>query len=197
MNTIALAALVKMTLPSRTLRFCDGGFIEYASETYRSGDSLYGTIGDVRVPAEKVGDTVPSIIMQLLPPDTTAPVEISEPGNQTSRVQFYIVEYDVETGVVTTGDTIFNGQLDQMVLSRSSNSLSMSISIVGLTERLFEQNIGNSMNPVWHKSVWPGELGHDNGTGLSKPIAWGVEAPGAATTMVSSGSTKKKKGKGQ
>src|SRR3546814_1850748 len=53
----------------------------------------------------------------------------------------------------------------------------VAVSVVSLAERLFELNIGNSLNSAWHKSVWPGELGHDNATGLSIPVAWGVESP--------------------
>src|SRR3546814_14440890 len=61
----------------------------------------------------------------------------------------------------------------------------VAVSVVSLAERLFELNIGNSLNSAWHKSVWPGELGHDNATGLSIPVAWGVESPrsgGGGTT---------------
>src|SRR3546814_8736110 len=48
-------------------------------------------------------------------------------------------------------------------------SRELAVSVVSLAERLFELNIGNSLNSAWHKSVWPGELGHDNATGLSIP----------------------------
>src|SRR3546814_15904051 len=61
----------------------------------------------------------------------------------------------------------------------------VAVSVVSLAERLFELNIGNSLNSAWHKSVWPGELGHDNATGLSIPVEWGVESPrssGVGTT---------------
>src|SRR3546814_12561704 len=61
----------------------------------------------------------------------------------------------------------------------------VAVSVVSLAERLFELNIGNSLNSAWHKSVWPGDLGHDNETGLSIPVAWGVDSPrsrGAGTT---------------
>src|SRR3546814_10142793 len=61
----------------------------------------------------------------------------------------------------------------------------VAVSVVSLAERLFELNIGNSLNSAWHKSVWPGELGHDKATGLSLPVAWGVESPrssGGGTT---------------
>ncbi len=177
MNTVALTGLVKIELPSRTLRFCDGAFFEYNGEIYRSEDDVFGTIGALQTMPEGVGDVVPAINMVLLPPDTTAPIELSQPGNQTARVQFVIAEYDAETGLITTGDVFFSGQIDQSVLTVGRTKNELTVSVVSLAERLFERNIGNTLNSVWHQSIWPGELGHNNATGLTVPVAWGVEAP--------------------
>lgn len=182
MNQIALTGLVKIELPGRTLRFCDGGFFTYESETYRSRDAVFGTIGALQTMSESVGDVVPAITLTILPPSVTAPAEISQPGNQTSPVKFIIGEFDPETNVISTGDIEFYGQIDQTVLNRSATRYDLSVVVVSLAERLFERNIGNTMNPTWHKSVWPGELGQDNATGLTTPVAWGVEAaPGGGT----------------
>src|SRR5690606_3785725 len=90
---------------------------------------------------------------------------------------FWIAEYDVATGIISTADVQFDGQIDQTVFSSGRGTKELSMSIVSLAERLFEGNIGNTLNSTWHKSVWPGEKGHDNATGLSVPIAWGTEAP--------------------
>lgn len=188
MSTIGLTGLVKIELPSRTLRFCDGGFFVYGGETYTSSDDTFGTIGRLETMAESVGDIVPAISLTLLPPDQTAPIELSQPGHQTSPVQFIIAEYDADTGLITTGDVEFYGQIDQSVLTDDSQRYDLTVSIVSLAERLFERNLGNTLNPNWHKTVWPGELGHDNATGLSKPVAWGVEAaPGGGSTRGGSG----------
>lgn len=177
MNSVALVGLVKIVLPSSTLRFSDGGFFVYASETYRSKDAVFGTIGQLETMEESVGDIVPAITLTLLPPDSTAPADISQPGNQTSRVTFFIAEFDPDTGVISTAESFFDGQIDQTVLTVGRSVKRLTMTVVSLAERLFEGNIGNSMNPTWHKSVWAGELGHDNATGLSKPVAWGVESP--------------------
>lgn len=176
MSRIALTGLVKIDLPDRELRFCDGGFFVYESETYRSKDAVFGTIGALQTMAESVGDIVPAVVLTILPPNTTSVVEISQPGNQTSPVQFIIAEYDADTGLITSGAVEFYGQIDQTVLTAGSNRYELTVSAVSLAERLFERNIGNSMNPTWHKSVWPGELGQDNATGLTGSVAWGVEA---------------------
>lgn len=178
MNRIGLTGLVKIELPGRTLRFCDGGFFEYQGETYTSEDDVFGTIGSLQTMAESVGDIVPAVVMTLLPPNTTAAEDISQPGNQRSAVQFIIAEYDADTGLISTGAVEFYGQLDQTVLRSRDDEYSLAVSVVSLAERLFERNIGNSMNSSWHKSVWPDELGQDNATGLTGSIAWGVESAG-------------------
>lgn len=176
MNRVGLTGLVKIELPGRTLRFCDGGFFEYEGEMYRSKDAVFGTIGALETMAESVGDIVPAITLTLLPPDATAPVELSQPGHQTSPVQFIIAEYDGDTGLISTGTVEFYGQVDQTVLTDGAQKYDLTVTVVSLAERLFERNLGNTMNPNWHKYVWPGELGQDNATGLTRPVAWGVEA---------------------
>lgn len=184
---VGLAGLIKIELPSRTLRFSDGGVLRYGGDVYKSDDDVFGTIGQFQTMEEGVGDMVPEISMTLLPPDSTAPIEISQPGNQTSRVTFYIVEFDADTHVPITGDVFFTGQVDQTVLTDGEETYELNVSIVSLAERLFEGSIGNFLSSTWHKSVWAGELGHDNGTGLSKSVAWGVESPRAYSTGAGGG----------
>lgn len=176
---VGLTGLVKIELPSRTLRFSDGGMFRYDGQVWNSDDEVFGTIGQFETMEEGVGDMVPEISMKLLPPDTTAPVEISQPGNQTARVTFYIVEFDADTHVPITGDVFFTGQIDQTELIDGEDVYELNVAVVSLAERLFDGNAGNFLSSTWHKSIWPGELGHDNGTGLSKSVAWGVESPRA------------------
>jgi hypothetical protein len=49
--------------------------------------------------------------------------------------------------------------------------------IVSTAERLFEVNIGNTLSPRFHKSIWPGETGEDAAIGIGLTVAWGIEAP--------------------
>ena len=178
MQRVGLTGLVKIELPSRTLRFSDGYF-RYDGQVWDSDDDVFGTIGGFETMEEGVGDMVPEISMKLLPPDTTAPVEISQPGNQTARVTFYIVEFDADTHVPITGDVFFTGQIDQTELIDGEDVYELNVSVVSLAERLFDGNSGNFLSDRWHRSVWTAEKGHANGTGLSKSVAWGVESPRA------------------
>ena len=177
MNRIGLTGLVKIELPERTIRFCDGGVFEYQGEKYSSRDAVFGTIGGIAAMSEGVGDTIAALQMTLLPPSTSAAAEISKPSHQTARVTFYVAEFNPDTHVITSATVEAVGQIDQTKLTIGKGKKILDTLVVSLIERVFEQNIGNSLNPNFHKSIWPGETGHDQATGLSVPVAWGVEKP--------------------
>lgn len=196
---IGLTGLVKIELPSHTIRLCDGGFFEYDSEIYRSKDTVFGTIESYESIEEGVGDIVPAVILTMLPPSTSAVADISQPGNQTARVTFTIAEYDADTGEIITADTQFLGQVDQTIFHLGKTTRKLTMSVVSLFERVFEGNLGNSLDPQFHKSVWPGETGHDHATGLNVAVAWGIDNPSNPTSNVLSFDTgwkKNKKNKG-
>jgi hypothetical protein len=180
MTTVALTGLLKIELPEDTIRFSDGGFISYLGETYRSSDATFGTIGGLQTMSEGVGDVVPAVVVTILPPTTEGAALLSAPGNQTARARFIVVEYNVETGNVISGNVEFDGQIDQSILQTGFDKKEVSLTVVSLAEKLFERNTGNTMNPSWHKYVHPGERGHDNATALGRTIAWGVEQPPSA-----------------
>lgn len=184
MNIVGLIGLCKIELPSGDVRLCDGGFIVFDAETYRSADALLGTIASLDGLGEGVGNEVPALEMVLLPPEATEPADLAQPGWQTSRTRFWIGEFDPEAGtLVGTPDLVFDGQLDQASLSAGATR-EVAVTVVSLAERLFERNTGNSLNPSWHKSIWPGELGHDNATGLAVQVAWGAANPQASSGTV-------------
>jgi hypothetical protein len=182
MNTVALIGLCKIELPTGDVRLCDGGFIEFDSEVYRSSDALLGTIASIQAMGEGTGPEVPAMEMTLMPPEDTSPSELAQPGWQTSRARFWVGEYDPEAGtLIGDPDLVFDGQLDQASLSVGMVR-ELALTVVSLAERLFERNAGNALTSAWQKSIWPGELGHDNATGLAVQVAWGAASPTGTTT---------------
>lgn len=177
MNTVGLIGLCKIELPDGDVRLCDGGFMVFDAESYRSSDALLGTIASIQAMGEGTGPEVPAMEMALLPPEESTPADLAQPGWQTSRARFWIGEYDPEAGtLIGDPDLVFDGQLDQASLS-VGQTRELALTVVSLAERLFERNAGNSLTSAWHKSIWPGELGHDNATGLAVQVAWGAASP--------------------
>lgn len=151
MNQIGLIGLCKIEFPGNTVLLCDGGFIDFDGETYRSSHETFGTIATVAPLAEGIGDEVPALELTLSPSDSATPGELSQPGYQKSRVRFWIGEYDLDTGtLVGTPDVMFDGQADQTTLRRGA-SYEMAMSVVSTAERLFQRNAGNSLSDAWHQ----------------------------------------------
>lgn len=183
MRTISLTTLVKIELPTHTLRYCEGGFFRWGGELYRSKDDVFGSIGSVSDLSEGVGEEVPVFELTFQPPGTTPPAQLSQPGYQTSPARFWVAEYDVATGlIVGTPKLEFDGEIDQTAIEFAAGSRTVEMTIVNGSARLLERNIGNSLNSSWHKSVWPGETGHDQATGLGRSVAWGVASQGGGST---------------
>lgn len=178
MRTVGLVGLCKIELPTATIRLTDGGFIQWGGEMFTSKDGVFGTIASIDELSEGIEAEVPALDMAMIPSNTAAAADLSQPGFQRSRVRFWLGEYDRDTGLLDGDpDLLFDGQIDQTSLTAGRESRELAMTIVSTAERLFERNIGNSLSPSFHKSVWPGETGHDNATGLGAPVAWGVEAP--------------------
>lgn len=178
------AGLLRLDLPSSVIvRLSEGAEIKWGSDIFVPRHATYGGLGGVESLTEGVGSEVPAAQIELLPPSTTAAADLVQPGAQKSLVRAWLAEIDLATMTVSgTPDLLFYGFLDQARLTRGAQSFSLKLSIVSLLEQLFELNIGNSLSPNFHKSVWSGETGEDQATGLVMQDAWGVEAPPSASS---------------
>lgn len=191
MQRVSLIGLLKIDLPGQTVRLCDGGFVPAWNEpgvNYTSADPVFGTIASLEALTEGLGEEIPAMELALNPAGDSAPADLSQPGFQRSQVRVWIGQKDEATGrLIGAPDLLFFGQIDQTVLRVGRRVRDLAMTIVSTLERLFMRNEGNTLSPAFHKSVWPGETGHDNATGLTVAVAWGVERSPTASTAGSSG----------
>lgn len=180
---LSLIGFVKLELPDGDVRLCEAGLIESDGEVYAEAHVIWGSIGGVEPLSEGVGDEVPALQLTLMPADAATPSDIDQPGMQASRVRLWIGEYGLQSGeLIGDPDLMFDGQVDQCSLEFTRDTRTVPMSVVSTAERLFERNSGNSLTPAFHKAIWPGELGHDNATGIGLPVAWGAASPGSQGT---------------
>jgi len=184
MDRVTLVGLMKIELrDGRTIRLCDGGWVPWGAEVYRSSHDQFGMIGSMQSFEEGVGDEVPAFQLTFLPVSTAAAADLSAPGMQGSRSRIWIAEINASTGtIIGTPDLQFDGMIDRTLLRIGARKRELDIEFVSTSERLFTIVEGNSLSTAFHKSVFPGELGEDNATGLGVGVAWGAEAqPGSNT----------------
>ena len=53
--------LVKVELPNSTAYICDGGFIDYDGDSYKSSDPVLGVISSLEPLSEGIGDDIPAL----------------------------------------------------------------------------------------------------------------------------------------
>jgi len=178
MERVLLAGLVRIDLPGRPpVLLCDGGFVPWGADTYLSADPTFGTVGSFEAPEEGVGDVLPAGTLTMLPASAAAAIDLSSPAYQGARVRLWIAELDEATGqLIGQPDPQADWIVDRTVLKAKRGERSLDIDCVALAQRLLIRVEGNTLSSAFHSSIFPGERGHDNATGLEVTFAWGANA---------------------
>lgn len=175
-----LVALMRIDLPERTVRMCDGGFLYWGADLYDSFDELFGTIGGAESFEEKTGDEAPGGKLTFLPPTASAGGALTDPSYQGARMRFWLGEYDPETGqVVGDPDLTADLAIDTVTIKVSRGSRAVDVEFESAAKRLFMVMRGNALNDRFHQACYPGELGMSNATGMPRSTAWGAATPNA------------------
>lgn len=182
--SVGYIGLLKVELPTHTAYLSDGGFAVYDGNTYQSTDSILGTIASIEPMTEGKTGEIPALDISFNIPAATAITLFQTGALQSSTVKLWLAKYNVETGlVIGTPDLQFLGQVDQPIVRVAKGEYSISLSVVSKAEWFFSGDTGNGLSATFHKDLYAGETGHDNGTGLSVATSWGTEgAVGGGTT---------------
>lgn len=174
-DRVTLTGLIKLELPGRTVRICDGGTLVFAGETYTSEDSVLGILMSVEGVTEGVGDSAPRGKIIFAPRPEATPAQISSAAMQGSRLRAWIAEVDADTGmIVGIPDQQIDALIDVPRIGLGRNKREVEMDFVSALERLFIVDTGNILSGEYHRRLHPGELGCDNATGVSTEFAWGV-----------------------
>lgn len=178
---VGYVGLVKIDLPGHTAYLSDGGFITWDGNTYTSSDSVLGNIASVDSISEGASGEIPALQIGFNIPSGSSISALSSGALQNSDFRMWLAKYDVDTNaVVGTPELQFLGQIDQPVISIRRGEFTASLTVVSKAEWFFEGDIGNGLSSTFHKDLYPGELGHDNATGLQVTVSWGVKGPSPA-----------------
>jgi len=176
---VLLAGLVEMQLASRTVRLCDGGFVNWPGVgLFTSSDSAFGTIESVEGISEGVGDQAPGARMTLLPKSTADASDLFQSNAQGRPIRFWLAEVDRLSGLlVGTPELMFWGMIDSMGITLGKQSRKVEVEFIAASERLFMVREGNVLTPRFHWDAWPGENGFNHATGNATQVPWGVTGP--------------------
>lgn len=175
-DRITLVGLVKIELPERTIRLCDGAFVYFGGEKYVSEDPVFGSIGAVDELEAAMGDAAEDARLVFRPREQSTPAELKNKAHQNSRARFWMGGLDADGKTVSSAEQLMDGLVDFTVLRYRDKARELEVSFIGRAEKLFLRQEGNTLNPRFHQSIWPGEKGLNN-VGAKLTIAWGVGSP--------------------
>lgn len=183
--------LVRLDLPSPTgsIYLSDGGITVWGGNTYRDSHATLGAIQQYGETEFGFSNSLPEWEFVLAPPSNAALTPLQAGAFARSAVRYWVAEYDTDTGAVVGDPHLeFSGRLDRIRQNFGLRQLSIVVSCVPETEALLFSDDGNGLSAEFHKSVYPGETGHDQATGLVNSVTWGVESARRGSSGGGSGS---------
>jgi len=164
--------LTTLTLPDRTVRLTDGGFVDWSGSTYRARDDLYGVLSQIEEIDDGADDQATRCAITILPPDAVAMAQLANPATQGAPVTVHLGAVTRETGLLLgEPDLLFQGELD---FGRLGVGESWSLILECGTEeaRCLEPNADQRLSDPYHKAIWPGERGFEHVTDTTRKIHW-------------------------
>lgn len=181
-SRIAITILLKIELPGHTILACEGGEILFQGDKYTSADDVFGNVLEASGFASGEGDESPTASVTFGPPTASGAIQLSNPAFQGSPAVVWKVSYDVASNLPLINKVLFAGLVDYTIIDIAKSEREVLASFITEMARFLNTNKGNTLNGSFHQSVWAGELGLDNATGVGKPVAWGVQGPPGRTT---------------
>jgi len=164
-----------------TIRLVDGGFVIIDGDTYTVEDDTFGTLGDVETISDGVDGQATRATVTLLPPTSAAIATLSAATAQGSAVTIMQGAVDPATGLcIGTPEVLFLGELDYPRFQVGGTSYALIMECGTEEGRLLEPNMERKLSDAFHQTAWPGELGEEFATGLTRKIYWRANDPATA-----------------
>jgi hypothetical protein len=183
----AQAVLLRIDVPGGPVRLAEAGVLRWGADLFYGEHTQFGKIATMAAVEEGVADELPQWQCSFHPKSITDGWAICNPQWQGERIRCWIAEWNPASGsVVGTPDMIFDGLIDVPTLRVSNDALIVDYACMARAEKLLMLQEGNTLSSVFHKKIWPDELGFDNATGIQTTRAWGVAGPPRGTSISSS-----------
>lgn len=184
-----IVPMVEILLPGYALRHIVGaGELMWGGNRYVGLDPRYGVLVAAGNLHDGVSDEAPDWPLTFVPPDGAAIAGLAAAEAQGSIVNAWIGVVDRATGQVLPDPIqVFAGEIDVPRLRLGKGARTVEIRCASVLERFHDSETGARLSDAWHRSVWPGETGLANMSGIEKTSYWGVENVPSAVTYSSGG----------
>jgi hypothetical protein len=191
-RTIPKTVLFQFSLPSGTRRLMLGsGETKWGANKFVGYDSSIGHIASGDDIRESIDGIAPNTSVSIIPANGVSRDAIAADTIQLSPITVWLAALTLDGSqhvtVVADPEPIFDGFLDQATISLDANTDQIDYTIISAFDYFFEDGEGQRLNGAFHTMIWPGELGLNNATGVTKKIYWGAYGPNQGGASTSGG----------
>lgn len=148
-----------------------------APRKFVGSDEDWGSIASMEAVEEGFADKAPKIRLGLHVPNNVAMAALAAPLNQESGVLMYHGAIDTTTGAAVDYEMFFLGRLDRANRNIGLKSSTLELDLSTYWEALFEYDEGFRLNNQTQQAVYPGDLGLEYVTEVTRQLPWGADAP--------------------
>jgi hypothetical protein len=183
----------EIDLPSGTRRLLIGsGEASSGGFTFKGFDSTLGSVSSGDPVREDASGEAPNTTLTIDIADTADRADIASNDVQLSPVRIFLAALGLNTSnhliAIPDPELLFDGFIDQATIGLDRQKDEVEYSVISAFDYFFEDSEGQRLNGQFHQSVWAGEHGLDNVTGVTRKIYWGTYGPNGASGVVSGGS---------
>jgi hypothetical protein len=182
----------EIDLPSGTRRLLLGsGEVAYGGNTFKGYDSTIGSIGSGDPLREDASGQAPNTTLTITVAGTADKSEIAGAAIQLSPIKISLAALALDGSshliAIPDPELLFNGFIDQAVSDIDKQKDDVTYTIISAFDYFFEDSEGQRLSDAFHESVWSGEKGLANVTGVTKKVYWGTLGPNSASGIGSVG----------
>lgn len=160
------------------------GEVDYDGNTYRGTDDTFGTIvGGEDVREDATGEAPnTSITIAFAPAADKDEVAAASIQLTPVRISLAALALDVDEHLIALPDPelMFDGYIDQAIIQLGEKKDEGDYTLISAFDFFFEDSEGQRLNDQTHQSIWPGETGLANVTGITRKVYWGTYGPGGS-----------------
>jgi hypothetical protein len=181
-----LTALFRVDLPSGVRRLMLGsGETKWGADKFVGYDATIGHVDSGEELREDVSGEAPNTSLTIVPAPAADKAAIAGAAVQLAPFQIWLAALQLDGSshveVVPDPEPLFSGFIDQATINLDANRSEIDYTLISAFDYFFEDSEGQRLNSQFHTSIYPGEHGLDNVTGLTKKIYWGAVPPGGTS----------------
>lgn len=183
-----LTGFFEIALPSGTRRLMLGSSeVPWSGNTFVGYDAAIGSIDSPDDVGEDMTGQAPNTSLNINISPTAIRADIAGQAVQLSPFKFWLAALQLNgttqaIEVVPDPEFMFDGFIDQATIDLDKNRDDLEYTVISAFDYFFEDGEGQRLNGQFHQSVWTGEKGLDNVTGVTRKIYWGTLGPNTATS---------------